>query len=77
MATLKRSGGGGDDSPPFHKPRVIGGLLILALVVLLYVMDFASPEFSVDAIQLGLLLGSALLLLGIEAGRRLLGGGGS
>jgi hypothetical protein len=58
------------DAPPFSRARTWGGLGMLALVVLLYVMDAVSLDFHVDSIQLGLLLGSALLLLGVEAGKR-------
>ena len=59
-------------SPDFSRPRAAGGIALLALVGMLYLADFASPDFSVDSIQLGLLLGTALLLLGVEAGRKLL-----
>jgi hypothetical protein len=68
---------GGSDGvgpvPPFSKPRAIGGLALLGLVAVLFLIDAASPDFSIDSIQLGLLLGTALLLLGVEAGRKLLG----
>ena len=43
---------------------------MLALVALLYVIDAVSADFSVDSVQLGLLLGSALLMLGVEAGKK-------
>jgi hypothetical protein len=56
---------------PFNRPRVIGGLALLGLVVLLYVFDALLVDFSVDSIQLGLLLGSALLMLGVEGGKAL------
>ena len=59
-------------STPFNRARVIGGLLLLALVAVLYVLDVLSPDFSLDTIQLGLILGSALLLLGVEGGKWLL-----
>jgi hypothetical protein len=59
--------------PPFSKPRAIGGLALLGLVMALALIDAVSPTFSVDSIQMGLLLGTALLLLGVEAGRKLLG----
>lgn len=45
---------------------------LLGIVLFLYVADVLSPDFSVDSIQLGLLLGTALLFLGVEAGKRLL-----
>ena len=61
------------DGTQFNRPRIWGGLGLLALVAALYILD-AVPglDFRVDSIQLGLLLGSALLLLGVEAGKRLI-----
>jgi hypothetical protein len=53
---------------------VAGGLLLIGLVVALALIDAISVEYSVDSIQLGLLLGTGLVLLGVEAGRKLLGG---
>jgi hypothetical protein len=43
------------------------GLLILAFV--LYVFDVNSVEFKVDTLQLGLILGASLMLLGVEGGK--------
>jgi len=63
----------GQGTPPFNQARVVGGLLLLALVSALAIIDALSTQFTVDSIQFGLLLGSALLLLGVEAGRKLLG----
>lgn len=65
--------GSGSGLPPFSKPRAIGGLALLALVFVLMLIDSVSPDFQADSIQLGLILGTALLLLGVEAGRKLLG----
>lgn len=59
--------------PPFSQARAIGGLALLGLVIVLALIDAISPAFNVDSIQLGLLLGTSLLLLGVEAGRKLLG----
>ena len=62
-----------DDEEPFSRPRAWGGLGLLALVALAFILD-ATPafDFEIDSIQLGLLLGSALLLLGVEAGKKLI-----
>lgn len=62
----------GPDDKPFNRPRIIGGLVLLCLVVLLYVFDALRTDFSVDSIQLGLLLGTSLLMLGVEGGKALL-----
>lgn len=66
--------GGTDGSAyDFGRARVAGGLLLIGLVVALALIDAISTEYSVDSIQLGLLLGTGLVLLGVEAGRKLLG----
>ena len=67
---------GGDDNGRYEygRARVAGGLALIFLVILLTLIDAASVDYSVDSIQLGLLLGTGLVLLGVEAGRRLLGG---
>lgn len=67
-----------DDGSPysFGRARAVGGLALIGLIAVLAVIDAMSDTYSVDTIQMGLLLGTGMLLLGIEAGRRLLGGGG-
>lgn len=60
----------------FGRARAAGGLALIGLIAVLAVIDAISDTYSVDTIQMGLLLGTGMLLLGIEAGRRLLGGGG-
>ena len=64
---------GSSDRPYFGRARTAAGLLIVVLVSVLGLLDAWSPEFQFDSIQLGLLLGTALLFLGVEAGKRLLG----
>jgi hypothetical protein len=49
--------------------------MLIGLVIALALIDALSFDYSVDSIQLGLLLGTGLVLLGVEAGRKLLGGG--
>lgn len=61
-----------DGDSPYAKARTWAGLGLLLLVGGLYLADVLSPGFSLDSIQLGLLLGTALLFLGVEAGKRLL-----
>ena len=66
--------GDGNGGPyNYGRARVAAGLALMALVVALMLFDAASPEYHVDSIQLGLILGTGLVLLGVEAGRRLLG----
>lgn len=48
--------------------------MLIGLVIVLAIIDAASRDYAVDSIQLGLLLGTGLVLLGVEAGRKLLGG---
>lgn len=60
------------DDPFYGRARIYAGLGLIALVCVLYIADVASATFSLDSIQLGLLLGTALLFLGVEAGRKLL-----
>lgn len=66
---------GAERGNPYGKARNIGGLTLIFLVVVLALLDVVSADYSIDSIQLGLLLGTGLVLLGVEAGRRLLGGG--
>jgi hypothetical protein len=66
-------GSNGRGTAPFNQARAIGGLLLLGLASVLALIDAFRPDFTVDSIQFGLLLGTALLLLGVEAGRKLLG----
>ena len=61
------SSGPGD----FRRARTAAGLLLVGLVVILAVLDASSREFSIDSVQLGIMLGTALLFLGVEAGRKL------
>lgn len=66
---------GPNGGPSFTRARTAAGLLLVALVCFLFVLDYTSPEFEFGSIQLGLLLGTALLFLGVEAGRKFIGGG--
>jgi hypothetical protein len=61
--------------------RFVSGFVILAMIVLLIVVDtlgrlFVDPNFHIDELALGTLIGALLLLLGIEGINRLPGIGG-
>jgi hypothetical protein len=60
------------DPSPYVRARIIGGLLLLSLVTVLGLIDAFSPTFQIDTVQFGLLLGTSLAMLGLDAvGRRL------
>jgi hypothetical protein len=65
---------GGNDTGPLglSLPRVIAGLALIAATIVLMFIDAASIEYKMDPIQLGLMLGSGMLLLGVEAAKALL-----
>jgi len=67
---------GGDNGGTYNygRARVAGGLALIAAGILLSFIDAISPDYTLDSIQLGLFLGTGIVLLGVEAGRRLLGG---
>lgn len=62
-----------DARPYYGRARIAGGLLLIGLVMVLALIDAVSVDYAIDSIQLGLLLGTGLVLLGVEAGRKLLG----
>lgn len=57
----------------FGRARVVAGIAIIGLVIVLAVIDAADPTYSLDSVQLTLLLFVGCALLGVEAGKRLLG----
>lgn len=61
-----------DNESGFLRARTVAGLLIYTLVAVLAILDAASPEYQLDSIQLGLMLGTGGVLLGVEPLRRLL-----
>lgn len=63
----------GGSRPYFGTARTIAGLVLVVVAAILAILDAFLPDYSVDSIQLGLILGTGLLFLGVEAGRKLLG----
>lgn len=65
--------GGPDNGRPYFGPaRTVGGLALLFAAIILSLADVVSDKYEVDSIVLGLLLGTGVVLLGVEAGARLL-----
>lgn len=56
-----------DADAPYIRPRIAVGVGIIALIGFLYIVG--RPP---DAIALGLMLGTSLLFLGVEAGKAFL-----
>lgn len=66
----------GDGGTPYYgRARIIGGLILIGLAAVLMIADAISDKYNVPDIQLGLILGTGMVLLGVEAGRYLIGGG--
>jgi len=61
-----------NDGLRFIRPRTLAGLLLYILVAVLAIFDAISPDYSLDNIALGLMLGTGGVLLGVEPLRRLL-----
>ena len=58
--------------PELSVPRIAAGLALVAAAILLMFVDAASADFKMDSVQLGLMLGSGMLLLGVEGAKALL-----
>ena len=59
------------DKPYYGRARIILAGLLIATACLLAILDAASPEYEVSVGVLGLFLGTATLLLGVEALKKL------
>ncbi len=69
--------GSGSSGPPYYgRARIIGGLLLLGLAAVLMLADALLPTYNVPDSQLGLVLGTGVILLGVELGKGFLGGRG-
>lgn len=59
--------GNGNGGPPYYgRARIVGGLLLLALAAFLLTVDALRADYSVPDSQLGLILGTGTVLLGVE-----------
>lgn len=66
-----------DERPYYGKARTVAGLLLFVIAGLLALLDAILPDYSIDSIPFGLLLGTGSLLLGVEGIRRVTGNGSS
>lgn len=65
-----------DDShgqPYYGRARIAGASLLYGVAAVLTVLDAFRPDYAMDSIQLGLLLGTATVLLGVEAIQKVIG----
>ena len=61
-----------DEPRHFLRARTAAGLLIYALIAVLAVVDVVTVDYTLDSIQLALMLGTGGVLLGVEPLARLL-----
>lgn len=66
--------GGPDGAPYYGRARIAAGLLCVGAAIFLSIVDAMSRDFEVNIAVFAFLLGTGLLFLGVEGGRRLLGG---
>lgn len=65
------AGGNDPGAIDLSKPRVVAGLALIGAAIVLTFVDAYSVDFKMDPIELGLMLGSGMLLLGVEAAKAL------
>lgn len=66
-------GSDGKDAPFYGRARILAAGGLIVTVCGLAVLDAFNDHFSLDPVELGLFLGTAALLLGVEGVRRLMG----
>ena len=59
--------------PYYGRARIAAAGVLIVVISVLAVIDAISDTFSLDSVQLGLFLGTAALLLGVEGVRRIMG----
>ncbi len=65
--------GPGTPDSPYVRARIVGGLALLSLVIALGLIDAVNPTYQIDTVQYGLLLGTSLAMLGLDAAKKLIG----
>ena len=53
---------------PYERPRIIAAGVLIAAVVVLELLDATTPDEVISVPALGILMGAALGLLGLEFG---------
>lgn len=69
------SRGDGNGDAPYRLARNVAGVGSLILAAAMVIFDYASADYQLDVIPFALALGTGCVMLGVEAGRQLLGGG--
>lgn len=64
------SAGGPSDVYSYGRARVAGGLLCIVVGVALPLIDSIRGIHTADSLMVGLILGTGVVLLGVEAGRK-------
>lgn len=70
---MPTSGGNGNKPYDFGRARTVAGLTLVCSVVVLEIIDSFRTDYAVDIVTLGLMLGTAGVLLGVEAIRKVVG----
>lgn len=64
---------GDRDRPYYGRARIYAAGALIAVVSLLALFDAVSDAYTLEPVELGLFLGTAALLLGVEGVRRIMG----
>lgn len=59
--------GGPDGAPYYGRARIALAIILGVAAGVLLLIDSLRADYAVDSVQLGLLLGTASVLLGVEA----------
>lgn len=71
---MTAGGSNGNGSTPYYgRARIAGGLALIFGAIFLSIIG-AITHTPADSVQIGLMLGTGTVLLGVETGKKLLGG---